>query len=115
MTSEPPLLVLWYDLVKWILQKTEKFPKRVRFTLSNRIDNLALDIMERLTQARYARSKRSLLEEVSARLDRLRLLFRLCHDLGHLDHGAYRHVSENLDEAGRMLGGWLKSLDGRKP
>jgi len=115
MTSEPALLVLWYDLVKWLSQKTEKFPKRVRFTLSIRIDNLALDIMERLTEARYARSKSNLLREVSGQLDRLRLLLRLCHDLGPLDHGAYRHVSEKLDEAGRMLGGWIKSLDGRGP
>ena len=110
MTSKPPLLVLWYDLVKWVLQKTEKFPKRVRFTLSIRIDNLTLDIMERLTEARYARSKGGVLRDVSGMLDRLRLLLRLCHDLDHLDHGGYRHVSEKIDEAGRMLGGWMKSL-----
>lgn len=112
MNDEPRLLVLWYDMLKWLLGRTEKFPRRIRFTISSRIDNLGIEIMERLAEARYVKDKAALLGEVSAKLDRLRLLLRLCHDLAHLDHKAYEYVSRQMDEAGRMLGGWLKAVGG---
>jgi len=108
MSVDPPVFVLWYDFTKWLLAKTEKFPKRVRFTLSRRIENLALDITQDLTVARYARNKARLLAEINAKLDQLRILLRLCHDMEILDHKGYRHASAKIDEAGRMLGGWKK-------
>jgi|GEM_PF-5129134 len=37
---EPVLFTHWYEVTKWLLARTEKFPKRVRFTFSSRIDNL---------------------------------------------------------------------------
>jgi hypothetical protein len=45
------------QFLEWLLPTTEKFPKRVRFTFSDRINNLALDIMEDLVEARYSRNK----------------------------------------------------------
>ncbi len=54
---DPPLFVLWYDFLNWLLQKTEKMPKNIRFTLTSRIDNLALDIIEGIIEARYSRQK----------------------------------------------------------
>ena len=57
MIPEPPLFVLWYDFSKWLLDKTEKFPRKVRFTFSNRIANTALDVMEGIIEARYSREK----------------------------------------------------------
>ena len=108
MSAEPPVFVQWYDFTKWLLAKTETFPKRVRFTLSRRIENLALDITQDLTVARYARNKARLLADINAKLDQLRILLRLCHDMEILDHKGYRHASARIDEAGRMLGGWRK-------
>ena len=55
MSPDPPLFVLWYDLSKWLIQKTEKFPRKIRFSFSNRIDNLALSIIENIIEARYSR------------------------------------------------------------
>jgi hypothetical protein len=64
MKPDPPLFVLWYDFAKWLLAKTEKFPKRVRFSFSNRIDNLALDIIEAIVEARYSAEKRAILRRI---------------------------------------------------
>ena len=64
MTPEPQLFVLWYDFSKWLLDKTEKFPKKVRFSFSNRIDNLALDIIEGIIEARYSRNKKDILRRI---------------------------------------------------
>ena len=45
-----PIFVKWLDVLKWLFHVTEKFPKKSRFTFSNRIDTLALDIVEDLGQ-----------------------------------------------------------------
>ena len=115
--DELPLLVHWERTLNDLLDRTQKFPRSVRFTFTTRIDNLGLDVMERLVEARYASGhrKRTLLRDADSALTRLRILLRLCRDRRHLDRGGFEHVVRNLDEAGRMLGGWQKDLAQRWP
>ena len=54
-----PVFIKWTEFLAWLLPTTEKFPHKVRFTFANRIDNLALDVIEDLVEARYAREKRA--------------------------------------------------------
>ncbi len=114
-TEELPLIVLWERIVLDLMDRTQKLPKSVRFTLSNRIDNLALDVMERLVEARYAapRPKKRLLREADGGLARLRILLRLCRQRGLLDRGGFEHAVRQIDEAGQMLGGWRGRLAAR--
>ena len=105
-----PVFVKWTEFLKWLLPTTEKFPKRVRFTFSNRIDNLALEVVEDLVEARYAHSRRKVdkLVAVNLKLERLRVLLRLCHELRYLSHKGYALSARSLNEVGRMVGGWIK-------
>ncbi|MBM4398611.1 MAG: diversity-generating retroelement protein Avd [Deltaproteobacteria bacterium] len=111
--SELPLFTHWDTTLKDLLSRTRKFPKSVRHTFANRIEDLALDVVERLVEARWARSKAAILRAASLDVEKLRILCRLAHDEGFLDHRGYEHVARNLDEAGRMLGGWIKQQDAR--
>ncbi|MDP6775697.1 MAG: diversity-generating retroelement protein Avd [Candidatus Latescibacteria bacterium] len=108
-----PVFVRWSDFLKWLLPATEKFPKRVRFTFSNRIDNLALDVVEDLVEARYTKRKTERLKAINLKLERLRVLLRLCHDLHYLPHQSYEHASRSLAEVGRMVGGWIREQESR--
>lgn len=115
MTHAPlPLLVLWEQVVGELLDCTMRFPKVVRFTFSTRIDNLALDILERMVEARFARGaqRQALLAEADARLARLQTLLRLAHDRRYLAAGTFEALVRRLDEAGRMLGGWRRHVGG---
>ncbi|MBI4368902.1 MAG: diversity-generating retroelement protein Avd [Elusimicrobia bacterium] len=110
MTSiELPLFVHWEKTLKDVLSRTQKFPKRVRFTFSSRIDNLALDILEKIVEARYTRDKTVTLVQASLLLEKLRVLFRISHEEKYLDHKGFEQVARNIDEAGKMLGGWIRS------
>jgi hypothetical protein len=116
MGADPlPLFVLWEKVVGELLDRTLKFPKSVRFTFSGRIDNLALDVLEKVVEARYASGadKRAALAMVDLRLTQLRVLLRLCHDRRYLDRRGYEHVMRQIDEAGRMVGGWRKQQAAR--
>jgi hypothetical protein len=109
---ELPIQVLWERILGDILDRTMKFPRHARFTFASRIDGLALDILDRLVAARYARSgeKAAALREVDGLLSRLRVLLRVAHDRKYLSTGGLEHVARKLDEAGRMLGGWQRQL-----
>ncbi len=75
--DEPVIFVKWMEFLKWLLPVTAKFPKRVRFTLVNRIDNLALDLVEELVDAQYTRDKQGALKQANLRLEKLRMLMRI--------------------------------------
>jgi hypothetical protein len=109
-SDELSLFIHWEKTLGDLLDRTAKFPKAVRFTFTTRIDNLALDIIESLTEARYARPGRkgALLKDIDLSMARLRVLLRLCNQRGYLDHRGFEHVMRYLDEAGRMIGGWRK-------
>ena len=108
-TVELPLFVHWEKTLKDILLRTQKFPKRVRFTFSSRLDNLALDILEKIVEARYSRDKSTTLAQTSLLLEKLRVLLRISHEEKYLDHKGFEHVCRNIDEAGRMLDGWIRN------
>ena len=109
-----PLAVHWEQTLSDLLDRTMRFPKSARFTFASRVDGLALDILEGIVEARYARGRRKLeaLRRVDVQLAKLRVLVRLCHERRFLDTGGLEHVARNLDEAGRMVGGWMKQQAG---
>lgn len=109
MTSEIPVLfVHWEAFVGWLLDHTEKFPRRLRFTLTNRIDNLTLDIFEAIVEARYSRQRIPILERINLALEKLRLLLRLARDRQVLPRRSFEHACKEIEVAGRMVGGWLR-------
>jgi len=45
--DEPPiLLVKWYDVTKWLLERVDSFPKNQRFIFGQRIADRTLNILE---------------------------------------------------------------------
>lgn len=55
-------------------------------------------------------TKRQVLSEASAKLDLLKLLIRLAYEIRAIDQKAYLQLQGYLQEIGRMIGGWLRSL-----
>lgn len=102
------IFVRWEKLLDWLLDATEKFPKSVRHTFSNRVVNMALDITERIVEAAYSRNKRDILVRANLELEKLRVLMRISHKRQYLSTKSYEHAVKELYEVGRMLGGWIK-------
>lgn len=105
-TEMPVVFARWERFAAWLLSRTEKFPRRVAFTFRTRIDNLALDVFERLVEARYQRERDGLLHRINLDLEKLRLLLRLTHEQEILDDKAFEHACTELMTVGKMVGGW---------
>ena len=101
-----PLFVKWTAFLKWLLDTTEKFPKKVRFTFSTRLDNLALDVLELIIDAAYTKQRSKPLRQINLNIDKVRVLLRICEELTYLPTRSYWHGIKQLEECGRMAGGW---------
>jgi hypothetical protein len=97
-----------YDFILWVLPHLENFPRSHRFTLSDRLEHTALDILELLIEAAYAREKSALLTRANVQIEKLHFLVRLAKDLHLLSIGAYEQAAKMLHEVASLLGGWLK-------
>jgi hypothetical protein len=61
-------------------------------------------------QATVISEKVGFLKQASVKQDALKLLVRLSKDTGCLTNNQYLQMESKLQETGRMLGGWIKSL-----
>lgn len=99
-----------YDLLTWLLPRSEGFPKAQRFVVTKRLQDAVLNFQEviYLANAAEGRVRLGYLQTADAHLNQLRLYLRLAHDWQWLTGGQYEHVSKMVAEIGRLLGGWLR-------
>jgi len=111
--AAPQAVNACHDLLLWIIPQLDKLPRVRRFTLGERIENGLLDVLEGFTDAAYSRAKAETLRRANLRLDRVRHLWRLCHELQALPTRQYGHGARRLEDLGKQIGGWYRDAMGR--
>jgi hypothetical protein len=53
--DELPVFQKWTSFLGWLFDVTQKFPRRTRFTFASRLDNLGLDVLEKIIEAAYTK------------------------------------------------------------
>ncbi len=110
--NETPIIQKVYDFYKELYLTVEKMPKKDKYTLGEKLETTTLDLIESLIAASFIGkiSKPSHLEQAATKLDLLKILVRLGKDIKAVPDSKYLFLEEKLQEIGRMLGGWIKSL-----
>ena len=108
--KESPIFTRTYDLLRWLIPMTVKFPRQHRFVLATAVQKTALQFQERLIEAGRATDRLPRLQQADTDLTKLRLYLRLCRDLELMSIGQYEHAARMVSEVGRLLGGWIKSV-----
>lgn len=110
--SKETLVVKGYDLLKHTLPMLNRLPRSQKFTLGDRLQNHLSDVMEGLIEAYYlpTAEKKAVLQKVNVRLEMLRHYYRLAYESGFYSSLVLKDYAERVDEIGRMVGGWIKSL-----
>jgi hypothetical protein len=111
--SDLQVIATTYDLVLWTCRHLARFPRSFRFSLGDRLERRLYDILDQLLRARYTRDRLPLLQAVNQELELLRFQFRLAKDLRCLALDSYGHAARQVNEIGRMVGGWLKATADR--
>jgi cytosine/adenosine deaminase-related metal-dependent hydrolase len=112
--KESPIFTRTYDLLRWLIPATVKFPRQHRFVLAETLQRTALRFQEEILEAGYGNHAVAELARADVTLAKLKLYLRLCHDLDLFSHAQYEHVSRMVTEIGRLLGGWRKSLQAKR-
>lgn len=63
-----------------------------------------------MANAKRFLGKIPILEEIDVKLQILKTLVRICFDVKALDQKKYLALQTALQEIGKMLGGWMKSI-----
>ena len=98
-----------YDLVREIMSRVAKYPRSHKFVLGDRTLNAAYDLLDLLVEAKYSHEKFILLDRANILLERMRFQIRLAYDEKLLAAKGYEAVSRQIEEVGRLVGGWRKS------
>lgn len=111
--ERPPIYTVWEEVCGWTFDRTAAIPKSQRFTFGQKIDEKSLDVLLLVVRAIHKRDKLAELEEVNLKLEELRVLWRLVQKRGWISLKQLDFIQAKLDEAGRMVGGWLKQQRGK--
>lgn len=99
-----------YDMIEYGYLSLRQYPKSERFTLAADTKNSMYELMKLIIRANKKYYKKTTIQDIDIELDQLRYLVRLGNSLGFLPFKKYENWSRLLDELGRMIGGWMKSI-----
>ena len=106
---QSPIFIKTYDFLLWLIPLTLKFPKSQRFLLAERLSAMALDFYDLILDAVLEPEQEAKqLDAADKLLTKIRLYVRLSHDLKCISPGQLEHAARQMDEIGRLIGGWKR-------
>ncbi|MBM4013172.1 MAG: diversity-generating retroelement protein Avd [Planctomycetes bacterium] len=111
--KQPVVLMKWYRVVSWMLDRVDHFPKNQRFVFGQRLAERSIHVLELLVEAAWSQDKTAILAQANREMEVLRWLVRLAHDRKILTAKQYEAAAEGIYECGRMVGGWQKDSQRR--
>lgn len=98
------------DLLLWLTQRVEKFPRTQRFLLASRLMDTAFACHAELIRGRKVAGtmRGEALLQADIHLETLRLQLRLAHELRCITTAHYEHGAGLVNEVGKLLGSWRK-------
>jgi hypothetical protein len=111
-TSEIPIITKVYDLYRMYYAYLALFPKKDRYGLGGKCEQYIIATLELLLMAgRLPRQEKlAVIQQANVKFDALKVLLRLAKDVKLLDTKKYILLQQHIQEIGRMLGGWQRSL-----
>lgn len=118
-SSELVVITRAKRLCSYVFTVTEKSPKRFRFSLVSRMQNLALDVVEQLFRANETfvpagdaeatTIRLKLQHQASTSLKMLSYVAEMAQEQGCLTMRQYEQISRQGFDVGNLIGGWINS------
>ncbi|MGI6691114.1 MAG: diversity-generating retroelement protein Avd [Christensenellales bacterium] len=115
MSQELMILQKVMDMMEYAYQALQQYPRYERFALVTDIKRTMDTMLERIIEAQKKYYKKTTLQDLDVEIAKLKAYLRLSHQLRFLPTKKYEVWSGMVVEIGKMLGGWLKSVNSPKP
>lgn len=111
-SHEIPIIRKLTELYKIYYGYLELFPKKDKYALGAKCEQYLIAVLELLllTGSIPRDEKKAAIRQASVKFDVLKVLLRITKDLKIIEPKKYLILEAYLQEIGRMLGGWQKSL-----
>ncbi|MEK7637199.1 MAG: four helix bundle protein [Patescibacteria group bacterium] len=109
---DPPVVIKIYKTYQIFIPLLANFPKPQRYTLGQVIDRSLLSMLEYIFEANAMPLplRESLLLRAMAKCELTKILIRLSCESSIINNTQYFQLMSNLQEVGKMLGGWIKYI-----
>ncbi len=109
----PQAIDACHELITWLVVKLDQFPRARRYTLGQRIEATALQVLEALLLATYAPrgEKMAHLKTANIQLQIVRHLWRIALETQSVAPKPHRFAAEQMVALGQQIGLWTRSQD----
>ena len=111
MAEELLLLQKIFDMMEYGYLALAQFPKSEKYALATDMKRCMDIMLERCIEAQKKYYKKTTLQELDVEITKLKAYLRLSQNLGFLPFKKYEVWSGMVVEIGKMLGGWLKTVN----
>jgi len=113
-TNDFMLLQKILDMMDYAYIALRQFPKSEKYALATDIKRCMDLILGYAITAQKRYYKRTTLQEMDVEIAKLRAYIRLSYNQRFISMDKYQNWSDMVVEIGRMLGGWLKTVNSQK-
>ena len=106
-----PIYASCYDFLIRILHVITHFPKEYKYTLGERIQNTAIEMVISIYRVNTLKYKSQNLKILLNQVQMMYLLLRISHDIKILSTEKYASLVQTVDDISRQSHGWLKSTE----
>lgn len=114
MAEELKILQKIFDMMQYGYSALQQFPKSEKFALVTDIKRSMDILLKRCIEAQKKYYKKTTLQDMDVEIATLKAYIRLSFLLGFLPMKKYEVWSDMVVEIGKMLGGWLKSVNSQR-
>lgn len=102
-----------YDMILYGNQCLNQFPKSEKYALAAEIKQSMYHLLRLTIETNKKYHKKTTAQQIDVELDVLRTFIRLAADkeTKYLPFKKYENWAKMLNEIGRMLGGWMKTMN----
>lgn len=100
-----------FDMMNYAYPALSQYPKGEKFALVADIKRCMDNMLEKAVEANKKYYKKTTLQELDVNVAKLKIYIRLSYNLGFLPPRKYEYWSGLVVEIGKMVGGWIKSVN----
>lgn len=104
-----PIYKKAYDLALFTHRFAAVLPREHRYTFGAKLKESGIELLLLIIRANSKIDKKEDLEKASEKLEEIKILVRLGHDLKIIGLKKYEESARIFEEIGKQLGGWIKS------
>lgn len=105
-----PIYIKTYEFIKFVYRLVQQFRKEYKYTLGAELQQIIWRILDEIiiTNSLPDSRKKENIEKISQLFDKFKIRLRFAFEIGLMTDKKFSIIQKELEEIGRMIGGWQK-------